>query len=137
MSDIRLPSLILDRGIEAITYARQETATPMPERGAAPPPDVGMRAQLDQLLQKPSIGSRLDQALRPRIDNRDLLLPGPFGKALGNAVTQLRAAASRAASAGTEGSEQSRVLNRAVRLLGEESSLRELVHMYRSALYQG
>lgn len=137
MSDIRLPSLVLDRGIEAITYARQDAATPMPERGSAPPPDVGVRAQLDQLLQKPSMDSHLDQALRPRIDNRDLLQPGRFGEALGNALTQLRAAAGSAASAGPEGSEQSRVLNRAVRLLGEESSLRELVQMYRSALYQG
>ncbi|MEG1767082.1 MAG: hypothetical protein RR311_01340 [Comamonas sp.] len=133
MSDIRLPSLILDRGIENITYARHESATPMPERGAAPPPDVGMRAQLDELLQKPSMDSRLDQALRPRIDNRDLLLPGRFREALGGALTQLRTAA----SAGADGSEPSRVLNRAVRLLGEETSLRELVHMYRSALYQG
>ncbi|QKV54376.1 hypothetical protein [Comamonas antarctica] len=133
MADIRLPSLVLDRGIETITYARQENAAPMPERSEAPPPDTGVRAHLDQLLQKPSMDSRLDQALRPPIANRDLLLPGRFREALGNALVQLRAAAG---SAG-DGSEQSRVLNRAVRLLNEESSLRELEHMYRSALYQG
>ncbi len=133
MSDIRLPSLVLDRGIETITYARQENNAPMPERGEAPPPEIGVRAQLDQLLQKPSMDSRLDQALRPKIANRDLLLPGRFREALGHALAQLRAAAGSAA----DGSEQSRVMNRAVRLLNEESSLRELEHMYRSALYQG
>ena len=133
MADIRLPSLIFDQGIENITYARQQIAAPMPERGQAPPPEIGVRAQLDQLLQKPSMDSRLDQALRPPIANRDLLLPGRFREALGNALAQLRGAAGSAA----DGSQLSRVLNRAVRLLNEESSLRELEQMYRSALYQG
>lgn len=133
MSDIRLPSLVLDRGIETITYARQQNDAPMPERGQAPPPETGLRAQLDQLLQKPSMDSRLDQALRPLIANRDLLLPARFRETLGKVRTQLR----KAAGSAPEGSEQARVLNRAVRLLNDESDLRELEHMYRSALYQG
>lgn len=133
MSDTRFPSLILDRGIENITYARHESATPMPERGEAPPPDVGMRARLDELLEKPSMDSRLDKALCPRIDNRDLLRPWRFDQALGDALTQLRTAA----EASADGSEQSRVLNRAERLLRNESNLRELAHKYRISLYQG
>ncbi|MBS7777603.1 hypothetical protein [Acidovorax sp. CCYZU-2555] len=132
MSDIRLNNLIFDRGIDTITYARQEAASTMPERGDAPPPDIGTRAQLDLLLQTSSMDSRLDQALRPELKHRDLLLPGRFNEALGNALTQLRDAAQ-----GGEATDQSRVLNRAVRLLSEESNLRDLVQMYRSALYQG
>lgn len=133
MSDIRLNNLIFDRGIDTITYSRQDVVTTIPERGDAPPPDIGVRAQLDLLLQTPSMDNRLDVALRPELQHRDLLMPGRFTEALGHALTQLRDAAGAAA----ESSDQSRILNRAVRLLGEESNLRDLVQMYRSALYQG
>lgn len=133
MSDIRLNNLIFDRGIDTITYSRKEVVPAMPERGDAPPPDMGTRAQLDLLLQTPSMDNRLDVALRPELRHRDLLMPGRFTEALGNALAQLR----DAAGAAPESTDQSRVLNRAVRLLGEESNLRELVQMYRSALYQG
>jgi len=133
MADIRLPSLVLDRGIETITYARQQNDAPMPERSQALPPEIGVRAQLDQLLQKPSMDSRLDQALRPPIANRELLLPAPFRETLGKVRAQLR----KAAGSAPEGSERARVLNRAGRLLNDESDLRELEHMHRSTLYQG
>ena len=133
MADIRLPSLVLDRGIETITYARQQNDAPMPERSQALPPEIGVRAQLDQLLQKPSMDSRLDQALRPLIANRDLLLAARFRETLRKLLAQLR----KAAGSATKGSERARVLNRAVRLLSDELDLRELEQMYRSALYQG
>ncbi|WP_315124566.1 hypothetical protein [Comamonas antarctica] len=133
MADIRLPSLIFDQGIENITYARQQIAAPMPERGETPPPDVRVHAQLDQLLQRPSMDSRLDEALRPLIANRDLLLAARFRETLRKLLAQLR----KAAGSATKGSERARVLNRAVRLLSDELDLRELEQMYRSALYQG
>lgn len=133
MSDLRINSPVFDRGIESITYAPNNVASTLPERGDALPPDVGVRAQIDQLLQKPSMDSRLDTALRPKLANRGLLLPGNFQEALKGALTRLR----QAAHDGAEASDQTRVLNRAVRLLSEESNLRELVQMYRSALYQG
>lgn len=133
MSDIRFNSLVFDRGIESITHARPEAATTMPESGDAPPPDVGARAQLDGLLQEHSMDDRLDEALRPRLENRALLAPARFHAALGAVQLLLRQTAQERADDSTE----ARVLNRAVRLLVEESSLRELVQMYRSALYQG
>lgn len=134
MSDLRLnASLAFDRGIDSITYARQEKAMPLPERSAAPPPDTEVRAQLDLLLQKPSMDSRLDSLLRPHLENRALLSPGRFQEALGSTLQHLRQAAQQA----PESSGEARSLNRAVRLLNEEASLRDLVQMYRSALYQG
>lgn len=133
MSDIRLNSLVFDRGINSITYARDEAVSTMPERGNAPPPDVAVRAQLDALLEKPSMDSRLDAALRPQMVNRDLLLPGRFREALSDCLNLLRQAAEKS----PDSSDQSRMLNRSVRLLGEESSLRDLLQMYRSSLYQG
>ncbi len=134
MSDIRISSnLVFDRGIESITHAQQQTASTLPERGDASPPDIGVRGQLDLLLQKPSMDDRLDAGLRPPLEHRDLLLPGRFREALGAAIQCLR----QAADNGPEASDQPRVLNRAARLLSEESNLRELVQMYRSTLYQG
>lgn len=133
MSEVRINSLIFDQGIVSITHADREEATGMPERSDAPPPDVGARAQLDMLLQKPSMDSRLGFFLRPDIENRDLLAPARFSAALGRVLENLRQAAKKEADA----SPRSRVLNRAVRLLNDESDLRGLVQMYRSALYQG
>lgn len=134
MSDLHLhASLVFDRGIDRITHAQQEHATSMPERSAAPPPDIGGRAQLDLLLQQPSMDNRLDAALRPRIEDRALLLPGRFQAALDDALQHLR----QAAQDSVDASGQTRTLNRAARLLNEESQLRDLVRMYRSALYQG
>ncbi|WP_159910918.1 hypothetical protein [Pantoea sp. 18069] len=133
MSDIRFNSLVFDRGIESITHARHETGAAMPERGDTPPPDMGVRAQLDNLLQEASMDDRLDAALRPQLESRGLLSPGRFHAALGAAHQLVREAAQQRPGE----SDEARRLNRAARLLGEESSLRELVQMYRSALYQG
>lgn len=133
MSDIRFNSLVFDRGIESITHARQEPVLAMPERSDAPPSEMGVRAQLDKLLQETSMDGRLDAALRPRLKNRSLLSPGRFHAALGLVLQLVRDAAKQQPA----DSEASRVLNRVARLLGEEASLRELVQMYRSALYQG
>ncbi|CUJ34481.1 Uncharacterised protein [Achromobacter xylosoxidans] len=68
------------------------------------------------------------------MSNRDLLLPGKFAQALQSTLEGLSAAAEQ----GPERSaDDARALNRAVRLLKDEAGLRELVAMYRSALYQG
>jgi type III secretion protein X len=121
-----------DHGIDDIVYARKDdqAAQGLPDRRNLTPSDDGVRTQLTQLLEKPNTGSFLEEALRPSIENRDLLLPSHFADALGETLTAL----SNAADAGVG---DSRTLNRAVRLLKEETSLRDLVAMYRSALYQG
>ncbi|CAN7501688.1 hypothetical protein ASF11_24790 [Acidovorax sp. Leaf76] len=142
MTDMRISGLVFDRGIDSITYAQQDAQTMLPERGESAPPDVGSRAQLSALLDKPSIDDFLDTATRPQIANRDLLVPTRFREALDNALQQLRDAAAQWQAPGGAGSapgsdDELRVLNRATRLLSEEVGLRDLVQMYRSALYQG
>jgi type III secretion protein X len=140
MTDMRLGGLVFDRGIDSITYAQQDAHTSLPERGESAPPDVGARAQLSALLDRPSINDFLESSTRPQIANRDLLVPARFREGLDNALQQLRdAAAQRQPGDGVAGGgdEQLRVLNRATRLLTEEVGLRDLVQMYRSALYQG
>jgi type III secretion protein X len=142
MSDMKLGGLAFDRGIDRVTYARQDAGTALPERGEAAPPDVGSRPQLDALLSRPSLDDGLEEAIRPQLENRDLLAPARFRQALDGALAQLRETAERmqpAAEAGGNdtGTEQLRVVNRAARLLNEECGLRDLLQMYRSVLYQG
>ena len=121
-----------DHGIDTIVYARknEQTAPGLPERRNLTPTEDPVRAQLTQLLEKPNTGRFLEDALRPDIGNRDLLMPSEFAEALREALKSL-------AGLAESGGGDSRVLNRAVRLLKEETNLRDLVAMYRSALYQG
>lgn len=135
MTDMRISGLVFDRGIDSITYAQQDAQPTLPERGESAPPDVGARAQLSALLDRPSIDDFLESSTRPQIANRDLLVPARFRERLDNALQQLRDVAAQRQPAG--GDDELRILNRATRLLSEEVSLRDLVQMYRSALYQG
>lgn len=121
-----------DHGIEDIVHARrnEQAVQSLPERRNLAPSDDNVRPQLSQLLEKPNTERFLEEALRPQISNRDLLMPSQFAEALKEVLKELAALAEG-------GGGDSRVLNRAVRLLKEETNLRELVAMYRSALYQG
>ena len=132
MSTIGNNSLHFDRGIDSISYALKETAPQsLPDRqlGLTPPAD-GVKPQLSQLLDKPNLSSFLADALRPPATNPELLTPTTF-------VTTLNEALNALSEAATGGSEDAKVLNRAVRQLKEETGLRDLVSMYRNALYQG
>ena len=135
MTDMRISGLVFDRGIDSITYAQQDAQPTLPERGESAPPDVGARAQLSALLDRPSIDDFLESSTRPQIANRDLLVPARFRERLDNALQQLRDVAAQRQPAG--GDDELRILNRATRLLSEEVGLRDLVQMYRSALYHG
>jgi type III secretion protein X len=132
MPDLNISNLSLDYGISSIVYARKEETgdRQLPERHDLPPSADGVRAQLDELLDQPNTESFLESSLKPEIGNRELLMPAKFSQALSDALTSLTAAAENAG-------EDAKPLNRALRLLKEESGLRDLVSMYRSALYQG
>ncbi|MCD2512851.1 hypothetical protein [Comamonas endophytica] len=135
------------QGIESISHASTTQAFSLPASTNAPLSEAGVRSHLEALLQKPSMDSRLDAALRPPLANRDLLLPGNFRAALGAARELLRQAALQRQAAArrrdprkpgeAEASQEFPVLNRAARLLDEDAADRDLGQMYRSTLYQG
>src|SRR5690606_555270 len=82
MSDMRLNGLAFDRGIDSISYAgRETTGQQLPERHELSPSSDGVRAQLSQLLDKPNTERFLNEALKPAVENRDLLMPGRFSQA--------------------------------------------------------
>jgi len=124
-------SLVFDRGIDTITYTSSDRAEKrLPERQALPPPAEGAKARLFELLAPPNTANYLQESLRPILDNRNLLMPAHYSETLSAALESLSTAAE-------QDTDNSRVLNRAVRVLKEEVSLRELLQMYRSVLYQG
>jgi len=122
----------LDYGIDGIVHARgsQAETQGLPERRNLTPTDDPVRTQLTQLLEKSNIGHVLEEALRPEIGNRDLLMPARFRAVLQQVQKDLAALADQSGN-------DSRILSRAVRVLKNEAELRDLVAMYRSVLYQG
>ncbi|MGE8547098.1 type III secretion apparatus assembly protein SctX [Alcaligenes sp. Marseille-Q7550] len=127
--------LSFDHGIENILHLRRnEPETQgLPDRRNLTPSNDPVRTQLTQLLEKPNIGHVLEEALRPVIGNRELLTPSRFQSALQNVLKDLTELAEQAEQDG----DARRILNRAIRVLKNEAGLRELLAMYRSALYQG
>lgn len=135
MSDLRVGGgAYFDRGIDSITHTQGQAGASLPDKMALPPGEHLQRPQLDQLLAVHNLESFLDEQTRPVISNPNMLTPNgllDFLKGVGTTV------ANRAAQADPEDPEAQKVLNRASRLLAEESELRDLLKMYQSVLYQG
>jgi type III secretion protein X len=135
MNDLRIGGgVYFERGIDSITFKSGELAQGLPDPRELTPTDNTQRPQLESLLSQPSTDSFLEESIRPELDDRDLLLPVKFRQAMDSALDTLREAAQERQA---DNPESARQLNRAVRLLNEEVGLRDLLQMYRSALYQG
>lgn len=134
MSDLRIQHLVLDRGIESITHAQTNAQQALPQGGGDTLlADMGVQGHMEKLLRQPTFDSQLDAHLRPVLEDRALLQPSGSREALEICRQLLGEAALRY----QEGSGEARDLGRAVRLVTEESSLRDMAQMLRSALYQG
>ena len=135
MSDFRIGTgPFFDRGIDSITYKGSEAVPGLPDQLELAPAEAGQRPQLEQLLAMPNLDAFLDEAIRPEIEDRELLMPQRFRQALDGALSTIRENAEGLQSTDPD---TARVLNRASRLLHEEVGLRDLLQMYRSVLFQG
>lgn len=135
MSDLRVgPGAYFDRGIDSITFKGGEALQGLPDQHELTPADHAQRPQLEALLAQANTDSFLEESIRPELEDRDLLLPGKFRQAMDGALGTLRNAVQEQQ---TQDPDTAKVLNRAVRLLNDEVGLRDLLQMYRSALYQG
>lgn len=135
MSDFRIGSgPFFDRGIDSITFKANEGAQGLPDLFDLVPAEQGQRPQLERLLSVHNLDALLDDAIRPDIDDRELLMPQKFRQTLDATLHHLRQAAEERQALDPD---STRVLNRAARLLNEEVGLRDLLQMYRSVLYQG
>lgn len=135
MSDFRIGAgPFFERGIDSITFKAGDIAQGLPEQRELSPADQAQRPQLDQLLALPNLEDFLEEAIRPDLGDRDLLMPARFRQALEGAIATIRQSAENAQSSDPDAA---KILNRASRLLNEEVGLRDLLQMYRSVLYQG
>jgi type III secretion protein X len=133
MPDLRLDRpFAFDRGIDRVTHESgdQPDLPGLPGDSRLAPSEMPQPAQLDRLLAMPNLDDYMQSALHPELGNKDLLVPAQFRHALEAAGRMLRDTAQAQP-------DEARVLNRAARLLSEESDLRDLVQMYRSVLLQG
>jgi type III secretion protein X len=134
MSEFRIGSgPFFERGIDSITFKGSDGAQGLPDQQELAPAE-GERPLLEQLLAMPNLDAFLDDAIRPEIEDRELLMPQKFRQALDGAIAAIRRGADDAESSDPE---TAKVLNRASRLLNEEVGLRDLLSMYRSVLFQG
>ncbi|MET4580348.1 hypothetical protein [Ottowia thiooxydans] len=133
------PHIAFDRGIDLVTFVRSGETQGLPQRREEAPSELGGRPQLESLLAQPTLEDFLEEAIRPRLENRDLLVPSRFQTALDGVHAALSAKCQDEPNRSDEtlSPEDKRVMQRAVRLLGTERDMRGLVQMYRSVLYQG
>ena len=135
MNDLRIGTgAYFDRGIDSITFKGGESLQGLPDQHELTPADHAQRPQLEALLAQANTDSFLEESIRPELDDRDLLLPGKFRQAMEGALNTLRNAVQEKQA---QNPDTAKELNRAVRLLNDEVGLRDLLQMYRSALYQG
>lgn len=135
MNDLRIGTgAFFDRGIDSITFKAGESPLSLASQKDLPPSDQMTRPQLEQLLAMPNLESFLEEAIRPDVMDRELLMPGRFNQTLNSTLGNLQKFSDDIQGSDAEGA---KIINRASRLLTEEAGLRELVQMYRSVLYQG
>ena len=130
MPEMRLGGLRLEKGIDSVTYVgREDASSHLPDGYLLPSPGDNVRPHIAELLDAPDTAQYLNAHLQPSVANRELLAPAKFRAILNDAQESLVMAAGQGVN--------TRVLNRAIRLLNEDKGLRELIQTYRSALYQG
>ena len=135
MSDVRIGSgNFFAQGIDGISHVSAAQVAKLPEQHELTPAEQARRPMLDELLALPNMASFLQQAIRPQLGNGDLLLPGNFQRAHDATLETLRQAADGARDSDPEALKQ---FNRAIRILQDEKSMRDLINDYRNALHKG
>lgn len=128
--DINIKGMNFDRGIDRVISSGETLQGRLPTEGRLAPSDGRVMPRLDQLLAMPDLADNLAREFAPQLGDRDLLLPDRFHHALMTVKDMLT-------DEKLNHPEQKGVFNKAERVLNEESSLRELLDMYRSALFKG
>lgn len=136
MAELRIGhKVFFDRGIESIV------GTPvgvdelyLPDTHDLAPAALARATALDELLAATNLESLLEASVRPDLAERDLLSPQRF-RAVMDAVL---ARFARVADARRHANPRlARLLDGAHRVLADETELRELLRVYRTALLQG
>ncbi|MDB5839529.1 MAG: hypothetical protein JWQ23_1481 [Herminiimonas sp.] len=129
MTTIRSNPFVISHGIDSVVHDFH-VPVELPSRAGLRPAEADARPQLDRLLALPNIDEFILAELLPDLVDSAILTPARFRAVLGGTLSGLRAAAEAKPRA-------ARALGRAARLLADEVSMRDLLHMYQTALLQG
>jgi type III secretion protein X len=130
MSRVRDTPFPMDHGIEKILHADEGRLVDTGPSAEISPAFSPTKPRLEQLFALPNLEDYLAAQLAPSINDPSLLLPHRFNNALRISLDSLYAASE-------EDPRNARILRRAMALMRDQVSLRELVQMYRSALLKG
>jgi hypothetical protein len=120
-----------DAGIEQILIQSDPRPSTLPD-GSRPVPGEGQITRLlDEVLSPPSVEQALVESLRPEIGNREMLSPSGYQAARDFCVADLQRSLSSATT-----QEERGAIERAIHLLSDDNSLRELLDRYRSVLHR-
>lgn len=120
-----------DAGIEEILIQSDSRPSTLPE-GIRPVPGEGQITRLlDEVLSPPSVEQALVESLRPEIANREMLSPSGYQAAREFCVADLQRSLSMATT-----QEERGAIERAIQLLSDDNSLRDLLDRYRSVLHR-
>jgi len=122
--------LVFDCGIDRISYREDGIeGEGLPSSDQILPSEDGIRPLLDSVIHAAQLEDGIRGYLMPEVRNRDLLRPTAYGVATQEICRQLRDAARSDPAAGP-------ALERLAALLVEQQGLRDLLAVYRSALFR-
>lgn len=128
--DINIKGVSFDRGIDRIISADEQPRGGLPGDGRLAPGETRTLPRLDRILHADTLADALHDELAPRLDDRGILIPDQFHRALSDALDDLR-------SAQKAQPEHAATFREAQAVLREERELRDLLDMYRNALFKG
>ena len=135
MSDVRIGSgNFFSQGIDSISHVSASQISGLPEQRELTPAEQTQRPMLDALLALPNMESFLQQSIRPDLGSGELLMPANFQRAHDSTLKTLQQAADEVRTSDPDALKQ---LNRAIRVLQDEKSMRDLINDYRNALHKG
>ncbi len=124
----------LDRGLDTVLDDTGARPSLPDRRGLLPPADIRPHEGLDELLAPHNLEHMMTDALRPKLRDPGVLMPGRFAEAL----RQARLAFTRPESTRTvDAARRRRRLRKALQVLDEQEALHDLLWTYRNALQQG
>ena len=92
---VRLDPIAFDQGIDRITRTNGDANQRMPGNSELPPAEMGVRSELESLIQQKSLADHALDTLKPQLINRSVLIPSEFKAGLSNAADTLNKAAAQ------------------------------------------
>lgn len=136
MAELRIgQQVFFERGIDSIVGTPEGVdVLYLPDTHELAPAALVRATALDELLSVRNLESLLEASVRPELAERDLLSPQRFRATLNSVLARFAHVADARRHANPR---LARTLDGAARVLADETELRDLLQIYRTALLQG